>query len=654
MNTHTWYSQPFRADGGITADGLLGQLGRPQLSRLTILVREAAQNSWDARCHDQPVVRFRLDLSTVSAAHIGEWRRLFADGIPPEGDTDGAFRKLGQASSIRYLAVSDRGTRGLGGPTRSDAGHSTRREWLRFILNSGDRDGDHQPGTTGGTFGYGKGAFFLSSAAGCVFVHTRFRDEDGTLRSRFIGSAIRKAFWHDGASYTGRHWWGQPGPEHCEPLHDEMADGLARRLGLPVFGAEDTGTTVVIVDPDLTDPTLPDTESAAQMNINDAGTYLADAAAWNLWPIMLEGRQTRMEVSVTANGIEIEVPSPSTDPTLAFFADAYHKAAMGRGEVLSCGRPQKELGDFAYEYTYAATVTSPAARDLGIEGAPHHVCLIRGPELVTRYYEGPERPNPHVGYAGVFKVSDELDPVFARSEPPTHDAWAYQQLKGQEATFVRTLGRRLKERCDAISGATAMRAFKVGDYRVGSVAQRLGHLLAGPGGTGTAVPDLAPMPGRSIEQDHGPSEAPASGTQQEPFSAGQPWDGTHPGNAAGIPDPRTAPAQPQPRTSATRRPTLVSSPRFEFIDGKPVLVQRVRLHGSGRNEGHVKVVTGEGGTEHSAPLGTVQPTVYGWRTTDGRIVPGEVLYHSEGLAEVDLIVVAVPDAVLELNVTGQQ
>lgn len=298
MKPFTWYSQPFRADGGITANGLLGQLGRPQLSRLTILVREAAQNSWDARCGDQAIVRFRLDLSTVGPAHISEWRRLFANGLPQAGDTDGAFRRLAQASSIRYLAVSDRGTKGLGGPTRSDAGHSNRREWLRFVLNSGDREGDHQRSKTGGTFGYGKGAFFLTSKVGCVFVYTRFRDNDGTLRSRFIGAAIRKAFWHDGSQYTGRHWWGSRDEAHCEPLQDATADDLARRLGLPGFSDEDTGTTVVIVDPDLTDPTLPDADAAEEMNTNDAGTYLADAAAWNLWPIMLEEREARDRKSV--------------------------------------------------------------------------------------------------------------------------------------------------------------------------------------------------------------------------------------------------------------------------------------------------------------------------------------------------------------------
>ena len=36
MTAASWYSQRFRPDGGITADGLRNQLGRPSLSRLRL------------------------------------------------------------------------------------------------------------------------------------------------------------------------------------------------------------------------------------------------------------------------------------------------------------------------------------------------------------------------------------------------------------------------------------------------------------------------------------------------------------------------------------------------------------------------------------------------------------------------------------------
>lgn len=645
MKEPGWYAQPFRADGGITANGLLSQLGRPSLSRLTLLVREAAQNSWDARLPGHSVVHFRLDLSTVGPGHAAAWRRMFALGSPSTGYRNGMFHRLTPTTAIRYLAVSDRGTTGLAGPTRSDAGRTERREWARFVLNSGDRDGA-SASSSGGTYGYGKSALFQLSKVGCVLVYTRFEDDHGRLRSRFIGVAIREAFWDGDSRYTGRHWWGLPEEEHCEPLLDAQADAAARELGIPGFHAEETGTTLVVVDPDLTDPSLPDTDTTPELSVPDAAAFLADAAAWNLWPIMLTDRAVRMAVRVSANGTAVTVPDAESDAALAFFAAAYRTVAEGSGQLLVCGKPRKDLGRFAHQYTYGASVTSLAARELGLEGAPHHVCLLRGPELVVRYHSGPERSNPDAGYAAVFKVTDELDQTFARAEPPTHDGWEYQQLQGREATFVRTAGRRLKEQCDRLSGAQARRAVKVGAYALGSVAQRLGHLLAGPGGTGAAVLPSSPLSGTSRAITAPVNQDGSSGTRTSAVSSDPPSPGDERGWGGSW--------ESVGRRRGVRRPTLTSEPYFEVIDGLPVIVQPVRLHGPDRVEGSVRVLTGDGGAEGQMPTGATQPEVYGWRIPgDGSIVTGEVLYHSGAPVDVEMIVTAVADVLIDINVTGR-
>ncbi len=43
------FSEPYGASGGLAADGILNQLGRPDIEALEVLVREAVQNSWDAK-----------------------------------------------------------------------------------------------------------------------------------------------------------------------------------------------------------------------------------------------------------------------------------------------------------------------------------------------------------------------------------------------------------------------------------------------------------------------------------------------------------------------------------------------------------------------------------------------------------------------------
>lgn len=632
MKQPGWYAQPFRADGGITADGLLDQLGRPRLSRLTMLVREAAQNSWDARRPDRSLVSFRLNLGTVSAGHVNAWRLLFADGGKHGVDRDGSFRRLARARSMRYLAIEDRGTVGLGGPTRSDAGPSERVEWLRFILNSGDRDGITAAGPRGGTFGYGKGALYQLSRAHSVLVYTRFENEGGRLESRFIGVGIREAFWESGRRYTGRQWWGIPETNHCEPLRNEQADAVAHSLGLRGFDGDETGTTLIVVDPDLTDPTLPVADPAEELTVADASGYLAGALAWNLWPIMLTDRVVRMSAAVTGNGVSISVPSPEEDAALAFYASAFRKSLEGPREMLSCRNPRKDLGVFAFEYTFGTLVTSPAARELGLDGAPHHVCLIRGPELVTRYHAGPERSNPDAGYAGVFKVVPDLDETFARAEPPTHDGWEFQQLKGKEATFVRTAGRRLRERCDRLSGAQARRGLKVGDYVMGSVAQRLGHLLAGPGGTGTAA-----LGSRSSSEFDRPVPRDGRGVTEGEEAVGR----------------TVITGEPSGPSSGrhTRRPVLVSTPRFDVLDGRPVMVQQVLVRGPDVLEGVVKVLTGDGRAEDVAPRGAPAPEILGWRLAGRRLVSGAILRHTGGPTEVELIVSVVADVLVEISVT---
>jgi len=228
-------------------------------------------------------------------------------------------------------------------------------------------------------------------------------------------------------------------------------------------------------------------------------------------------------------------------------------------------------------------------------------------------------------------VADDLDDVFARAEPPTHDTWQPHELKGREATYVRTAVRRLKEQCDKLSGAQARRSLKVGDYAVSSVAQRLGHLLAGPGGRGTAILTADAPTGRSTPfsgTDHGSAGGAAGGG--ESLSRGG-----------------------QGREQRKRRPKLIGEPAFDIVHGIPVAVQQVELFGPNRVEASVKVLTGEGAPEKKSPLGVETPSIYGWRLTDGTFLNGDVLYHSGGPVVVDVLARMVRDVLVDINVMGR-
>lgn len=635
MTSPAWYSQPFRPDGGITAEGLRNQLGRPALSKLTVLVRESAQNSWDAKQDDD--VRFRLDLVTVSPAHRQAWVDLLAPGAPtdPDPSVQRTLSNLFRAPSIRYLAISDRGTSGLGGPTRSDRyADANHRGWLSFVLNSGEKQ-DTAGG--GGTYGYGKGAFFLASRVRTVLIYTRFR-QDGRLHTRLIASALLTSTTDDGVPLTGRHWWGLPQDGHCEPMTDGDADATARALGIRGFEDQDTGTSVIVLDPDLADPSLPEDDDH-EMPVVDAGRYLADAAAWNLWPLTLEDRSPRLRIGVTAHGERIDVASELDDPVLADFADAYRRMAGQDGAPIMCLRPKTHLGRFGHRDTYGAQVTSAAAAELGLTGSPHHVCLMRRPDLVVQYMPGQEKAHPVAGYAGVFKVADELDSIFARSEPPTHDAWVDTDLTGRDATFVRVARKRLQEQCAVIAGPKAREA-QVVDAPVASVATRLGFLLAGVG-TGGATDSATDLPGFALPPPSGGGDLP-EGPAANPDSS--PWPAP---SGGGRPDtePRHGSAPPK----RPRRPQLIGAPTFVWFRDAVVLAQRVRAFGQVRLHGGATVVTGEGGVENSRPAGLPVPEIVGWLTADD-FTPGPDYESTVDGVELDLLVVPVVDAAVDIAV----
>ncbi len=676
-----WRAQPYPAEGGTAAEGIRSQLGRPDLDMLTVLVREAAQNSWDARL-DGRQVRFRMELSTVGPAHIATWRESLARGIPTASGLP--LREKLRGGSIRLLVVSDRGTSGLGGPTRADQHAPDERDFISFIRNVGE---PRDKVLGGGTYGFGKSVFYLLAQSGAVLVHTRCV-VDGRPETRLIGCALWQSYQerHDDGSirpYTGRHWWGELAPDIVEPLTGDRAEAMARAFGLPDFAHDETGTDVVVIDPDL-DGRTP----------REAAGYIAETMAWQLWPKMIaaDGKQAPMSFSVVCDGTRVAVPDPELVRPLSMFVSAYRKMVGTTGRTLACHKPVQDLGRLGLHRGHLLRFEpTPASTMVGIEDGLHHVCLMRAAELVVRYYPGPRPPSRSVGYAGVFKAAEELDDVYARAEPPTHDNWVANQLVDRERTFVRMTFKRIDEQLDKFAEPGNAEHSLSASTPLGAASSLFSSLVGGAWGDGGATDYIvAHASAREPDVLQGQNTAVAPSYGEPSLATSESLSGRGHDRPGGMAMTDTAPAiagselwQPPPLPSdwsvgrpADARSTIDASnaarhdmarnprvqfdgdPMWERRDGFGVVVQRFVLPAPGWQRVRALLAVSLSGTgtsrETDPPVGAARPVLIAWESSDGVRVTDQSLetYGGDGRRWLAVVRPA-PDTITDIDLRAE-
>ncbi|WP_152520870.1 hypothetical protein [Nocardiopsis halophila] len=652
MTRPRWFSQPFPPEGASAAEGVRNQLGRPELDLLTILVRESAQNSWDARVErSQEPVDYRIAMWTVSPAHIGAWRDLLLDNAPPSRNFP--LRDTLRNGTVRVMAVSDRGTQGLGGPTRADHAVGQERDFVSFVRNMGE---PRDVTLGGGTYGFGKGIFYLLSRPGTILVYSRCRLPSGRCESRLIGCTLWRSYITNepggNRRFTGRHWWGDASGDVIEPLLDEEADSTAQRLGIRRFAPDETGTTIVVIDPELE-------ELAPQ----EAAEYLADTIAWHLWPKMISvGTNTpAMRFSVSCDGIEQPVPDPRVTRPLDMFAEAYEAMIGPKGMNLECKKPKRLLGRLGVTKRIMLPFGhSRASRMLGIEDIVHHVCLMRPAELVVTYLPGPKPPSENQGYAGVFRADQSMDDVYAKAEPPTHDAWNPQSLGRPESTFVQTTFRRINDSLSSLLSLGGVARPGAGTVPLGAASSMFSGLVGGAWGIGGATAYSKPGSTRK--------RASNGANDQEPASAGSPQDQSRAGSTAfedtGIRGDIGSEDRPNSAFEGANgagggargvRPRVqyIGDPYFDDRFDATVLVQEFRLPVSGPQRVRIELsvtLPGSAGRETDPPLGASMPSMIGWEDADGAVIHADSAVLNGGESLWRALVRPAPDTMTEIGI----
>lgn len=447
-----WFPKRTTA-GDMDGEGLQKLLGAPGHDNLSVLIRETAQNSWDARregvspsltyvlkrAEQKTIEWLRRNFQTDSNAQVG---LRIQDSLERPG--------------LRLLEISDRGTKGLGGPIRNDRKipDSVPKDFVNLVLNIGvPRDVDKG----GGTYGFGKIATYRASRCRTAIIWTHCATESGP-EHRLIAVSLGQSFDLNNRMHTGHHWWGRiirekNEDDRVEPLIGEEA----KRLGELLFSTpfeDDFGTSILILDPDVED------EESGKLRSDD----FVDIVLTQLWPKILPDylNQTPMPIRLCIDGEEVPLKFPEADRTYSAYGNALNairQEQSGHGtrsftrkgveihEVWS-QRPKVLLGHLAV----SSFVRNSSEK---IEHTPaipvNSVCLMRhSAELVVKYEGYSAIPESDMDWCGVFKPTALTDDAFAESEPPAHDDWLPESLDNRQHKIIVNVSKR--ERRNKIAG----------------------------------------------------------------------------------------------------------------------------------------------------------------------------------------------------------
>ncbi|MGR3436690.1 MAG: hypothetical protein ACU0CO_17675 [Shimia sp.] len=403
--TAKWIFQPTDPNGGAEGAAFWQIFNGAALPPEDLLMREAIQNSVDAKADG--VDRVVVGITARSLAGADRAAFVEAAGLAEILRRAGPLR-LRDASvlgdperPLRVLYVADRGTTGLAGdPTEQD---SNLRKLLMEVGGSRKPDG-------GGSFGFGKAVWSGSSNIATIFVYSRTTDAAGAPLSVLMGCGYHHGFYEGDTGYSGRAFFGRIGETSTglrrhDPYIGAEADDLAERLGL-ARPRDDIGTTMAIVDCRL-----------------DLDALRAAAETW-WWPAW---DSDSLRVEFEDDGGARNVLRPRRRPDLAPFLEAWETmtgvagAVPGKTAGFSLNRHEgRNLGSMGF--TALPEDEVDAKDDDDTLGRRNTIALTRNPGMVVRYFTKNQWSHPPV--VGVYRADAGIDGVLRASEPPEHDKWS--------------------------------------------------------------------------------------------------------------------------------------------------------------------------------------------------------------------------------------
>jgi transcriptional regulator with XRE-family HTH domain len=513
-----WHHRPAHADGGREYGNAAAFAFDADLS---VLAREATQNSLDERAdHTKPVLmRYTLhELSGdhregfLKALHWDELNEHYRQAAASEQKVARSLRAaLDDLSTedkpLLLLRVDDYNAAGLTGPEYTDGRFAA---VVRRQLDSYKQSGNR----AGGSYGLGKATLWATSRFSLVLINsTLSQPYEGRTHRRLIGRLDLP--WHEinGNQYAGPAWFGQPDtePDHKGVSRSWWSDErTVRDLHLERH-TDDPGTSFLIVG---AHDASGDAESLQEMH-----DKLVRSLAEGFWAAMVGGRNAGplLEARVTAlrNG-HVLIPEERVDPhshhptlSRAFrtYLDDETVDGVTTGDqvarvdvplTVSPLKGKKQEHGKGREHT-AVLLLTPAGD--GDERTNRVVCMRGNRMTITeqRPRDLPLGTMPFqaillVGYA-TGRTGEDVDLAerFLRaSEPPEHDRW--DRTEELTSSYERGALSRLKEFRSDIDKAVRELVGRRDTKRTGGPAVLRELLkLEGPGSGGTRRAQSAPV-----------------------------------------------------------------------------------------------------------------------------------------------------------------
>jgi hypothetical protein len=422
------HSQDVASDGGINQDAVAKLFGRSTEEPWAVFFREVFQNSNDARLSKSAPFDF-VASTTYMPDSAKALVRASVNAVIQLPAWRGLLEFL-QKSSSPCLVIADRKTTGLTGgiDPKKD---STNSNFSNFFYKLG-RDNSRDSG--GGAFGFGRNVFFQSSRANSIFVYSRFKTDTG-MTTRFMGMAAGSHYF-DQTQKTGRHWWGESHQElPVAPFEGAAADALAETFGISKHLGDDTGTAVMILDPDHHD-------------LVELIKTLRTCAEIYAWPHLValsdqSGPGCRFEFFANDEQLEDLDPTSPSSPIHSHYVaataptDAIKKVmdislanslSHETREKLSLPSEHKLLGRLSYLTLPTALAVEPPETYINC-GLPSgsSIALYRDAKIIVKYLKV-QAPDEQLTVRGTFEVAPTYFTTFRQAENLTHDEWEHGRL----------------------------------------------------------------------------------------------------------------------------------------------------------------------------------------------------------------------------------